>query len=98
MNHYYRIMTFLSHYHHGKYLLKTTNFYEVIHKKLTCLDVPKGITNCLDALSQNTEHKKASDDYMLDILCSIEETATENLPLSSVVNEKENTAWKAIPR
>ena len=35
---------------------------------------------------------------MLHILCAIEVAATENLPLSSMVNEKENTTRKAIPR
>ena len=43
-----------------------------------------------------TEHKKASDVYMLDILCAIEETATANLPLSSIVNEKDDTTRMAM--
>ena len=30
-------------------------------------------------------------DYMLNVLCAIEVTATENLPLSSMVNWKEKT-------
>ena len=67
------------------------NFYEEINRKLTCLNVPKGVTDYRDTLCQNTGHKKSSNDHMLDILCAIEGTATENLPLSSMVNEKEKT-------
>ena len=59
--------------------------------------MPKGVTECQN-LCQNTEHRKASDDHMLDILCAMEGAATENLTSSNRGNEKENTTRKAIPR
>ena len=91
--------TFVSRYHHGKYPVKNKNdFYEEINRKLTCPDVRKGITECQNALCQNTEHRKASDEHMFDILCAMEEAAMENLTLSRRGNEKENTTRKAIPR
>ena len=51
--------------------------------------MPKGVTECQNSLCRNMEHRKASDDHMLDILCAMEEAATENLTSSNRGNEKE---------
>ena len=51
--------------------------YIDLEKVLNDLVIPGGVVNCQDVHCKNKEHKKASDDYMLEILYLMEKVAND---------------------
>ena len=73
------------------------DFFEEINRKLRCLEEPIEIINCLNVHCNNAYHKTASDDYMLEILHTMEQAAKKILPTPKIP-KKDGNSSKSIPR
>ena len=56
------------------------DFFKELDRKLKSCDAQNELLSCRNAYCQNDNHKTACDDYMLDILHKMEQTASETLP------------------
>ena len=70
------------------------DFFKELDRKLKSCDVQNELLSCRNIYCQNVNHKTACDDYMLDILHKMEQTASDTLPTPIA----SNTHRKCIPR
>ena len=71
-----------------------SDFFKELERKLKCCNAQNEVISCRNAYCQNADHKAACDDYMLDILHKMEQTARETLP----VPKAGDAPHKSIPR
>ena len=65
-----------------------------LERKLKCCNAQNEMISCRNAYCQNADHNAACDDYMLDILQKMGQTARETLP----VPKAGDAPHKSIPR
>ena len=69
-------------------------FFKKLDQRLKCSDVPDEVTSCNDVHCKNVNHKATCDDYVLNILNIMEQTARDTLPIP----KPRETSHKSIPR
>ena len=75
------------------------SFKDSLNDYLGRVEVPESITSCRDVHCRNKEHQNDVDNYIIDVLGSIEERAFENLPVtcsSSHKKKKPKLGWSDL--
>ena len=75
------------------------SFKDSLNDYLGRVEVPESITSCRDVHCRNKEHQNDVDNYIIDVLGSIEEKAFENLPVtcsSSHKKKKPKPGWSDL--
>ena len=76
-----------------------SSFKDSLDDYLNCIEVPESITSCRDVHCRKKEHHNDIDNYIIDVLGSIEEKAFENLPVtcsSSRQKRKPKPGWSDL--
>ena len=73
---------------------ESSDFFTELDRKLKCCNAQNEVINCRNVCCQNANHKAACDDYMLDILQKMEQTARETLTIPNA----NDAPHKSIPR
>ena len=72
-------------------------FKHHLKDNLDVMNVPHSILACTDINCQSLEHKNDIDQYILDIIKSIEHSAQEYIPYTKPRSGKQNSPRKVIP-
>ena len=73
------------------------DFFEEMNKRLSSFKEPTDIMKCHDVHCKNACHNTISDEYMLHILQTMEQSAKKVLPTPKMTKKKGNSS-KSIPR